>query len=199
MLVGRSNTSVSFRSGVPLKRSEAGRTALLACVAGTVALAVAAAWAVLDKDFTGSDDLIPYQIGFAARLATAVLLITGMSALHRIQKPWAGTTAQLGYVVTIASLVLFAVLFSSFWVLGWLGLHLGLTLFGAGVLRARILSTAAGWVLAVGTPVAFGAGIAVDRLLDGRGGPSAFAGTGVALIGLLWLALSEARRSDVAA
>ena len=182
-----------------LDRAAAGRNAFVSFAGGTIAFGVAAAWAVLDKDFTGTRDLIPYQIGFAARVAAAVLLISGMSPLHRIQKLWTGTTGQVGYVVTVASLVVFAVLFSSFWVLGWLGFHLGAAAFGIGVLRARILSSPAGWVLAVGTPVAFAAGVAMDRLMDARGGPLRFAGTAVVLIGLLWLAASEARRSDVAA
>lgn len=180
-------------------RSAAGRAAVLAFAGGTIGFGVAAAWAVLDKDFTGTRELIPYQIGFAARLAAAVLLISGISTLHRIQRLWTGTTGQVGYVVTLAGLVVFAVLFSSFWVLGWLGFHLGASVFGIGVLRARILSRPAGWVLAGGTPLAFAAGVAADRLMDARGGPLTFAGTGVALIGFLWLAVSEARRSDVAA
>jgi hypothetical protein len=126
---------------------------------------------------------------------SAILLITGISAVHRLQKPWAKGIAAAGYYTCVASLVVFAVVFSSFWVLGWLGFHAGVVLFGAGVVQAGILHKPAGWLLAAGTPIAFGIGIAADRLIDARGGPSVFAGSGVALIGFMWLALSEAQRN----
>ena len=47
-----------------------------------------------------------------------------------------------------------------------------------------------------GSTVVFAAGIATDRLVFAtEGGWFAFAGSGVVLIGFIWLAVSEARRS----
>lgn len=181
---------------MPLKteaRPTLGRRAVAALVPGTIAFALAGAWAVLDKDVTGSGDAIPYQLGFAGRLAAAVLVITGVTALHRVQKPWTTGIAKTGYGLIVFGLVLFAVVFSSFWVLGWLVFHLGAFLFGVGVVQARVLSRWGGWLL-VATPIVFGGGVLLDRALGARGGPAAFAGTAAALIGLLLLASSEARR-----
>ena len=176
------------------------RGGLFAMIAGTAGFVVAAAWVVADPESANASNPIPYQIGFAARLVAAIGLITAISGLHRAHAVWAGPSGTFGYAVCTASMLLFAIGFSAFWVLGWLLFHVGALAFGLAVLRGRVLHRGAGWLLIGGSTVAFGAGVAIDRaLFAAEGGWFTFTGTGVVLVAFIWLAAVEARRSAAAA
>jgi hypothetical protein len=176
------------------------RRDLVAILVGTAGFVLAAAWVVFDPESAGASDPIPYQIGFAARLVAAIGLMTGITGLHRAHAAWAGPLGTFAYATSIASLVLFAIAFSAFWVLGWLLFHVSALAFGVAVVRGRVLDRRAGSLLIAGSTLGFGAGIAIDRFVyAAEGGWFAFTGTGIVLVGFICLAASETRRSAAAA
>ncbi len=193
-MASRQNGTVSARKlGLAARHR---RRDLLAILIGTAGYALAVGWVVADPETPGGSNPIPYQMGFAARIVAAIGLITGISGLHRVHALWAGGVGTAANVTAFVSLVLFAVGFSAFWVLGWLLFHLAALLFGIAVIGGRVLERGAGWLLVVGSTVGFLGGVIVDRtMFDGEGGWSTFAGTGVVLLGFVWLAASEMRRS----
>lgn len=166
---------------------------------GIAGLIVAIAWIVgaqLVFNDVISRNPIPEGLGVVARIPAALFLITAVNGLHRAQKTRSDGIGRAAYLVTVAGLVLFAVVVSSVWLIGWLILHVGAVLFGLAVLRAGVLSRGAGFLLLIGVPIGFVGGLAVQRLFFPDTSPwGVFVGTPVMAVGFGWLAGSAARRT----
>lgn len=177
--------------------AKAARFDLILTILGAAGFILAIAWIVgsqLEFNDVIARNPIPESLGVVARIPAALFLITGMNGIHGAQKARSGAIGRAAYLTTIVGLVLFAVVVSSVWVVGWLILHVGAVLFGLAVLRAGVLSRGAGFLLLIGVPLGFVGGVVVQRVFFGdTSGWGVFLGTAVMTVGFAWLAASAAR------
>lgn len=179
---------------IPTRRGA--RFDLVVTALGALSFIVAIASLVaaqLEDNQAIADAVIPGMVGTIGRVLAALFLIAGVTGLHNAQKHLAASFGRVAYWTVVVPLVLFAIVPSPYWAIGWLLLHIGAILFGTAVLRVGGFPKGAGWLLVLGPPVGFLVGAIADAALTGSAGWGAFVGSLAIAAGFVWLAGSEFR------
>jgi hypothetical protein len=138
----------------------------------------------------GSPGSFSYVLGSIVFIVALLLLLVGLAGFHALQKGNYGRIGRAGFytILVAASAQLIAqvgLVFGSTALefldfLGFLGVMVGLVLYGAATLQARVLPRWCGMGFILGLPI----WLSVSAIVGGFGWP-----LGGIVFGLLWLAL----------
>jgi hypothetical protein len=145
----------------------------------------------------GSPGSFSYVLGSIVFIVALLLLLVGLAGFHALQKGNYGRIGRAGFytIVAAASAQLIAqvgLMFGSTALefldfLGFLGVMVGLVLYGVATLQARVLPRWCGVAFILAMPGALAAGILLARIIPESMFTSVFI-----VFGIVWLALGHA-------